>query len=50
MFPSLPLCLVAAQVFYQDTSNAVMGALLLNDICNPASPAQPSSKVRLASL
>jgi hypothetical protein len=27
------------EVFYQDTSNAVMGALRLNDICNPKSPA-----------
>jgi hypothetical protein len=33
----------AVQVFYQDTSNAVMGALLLNDICNPKSPALPTS-------
>lgn len=31
------------EVFYQDTSNAVMGALLIHDVCNPASKAQPST-------
>lgn len=30
------------EVFQQETSNAVMGALLLRDVCDPATPSNPS--------
>mmetsp|Transcript_803 Transcript_803/g.1546 ORF Transcript_803/g.1546 Transcript_803/m.1546 type:complete len:768 (-) Transcript_803:236-2539(-) len=33
------------EVFQQETSNAVMGGLLLNDISNPASAANPETKL-----
>merc|ERR1711916_193428 len=35
----------AMEVFYQETSNAVMGTLLINDIRNEDSPANPSVKL-----
>lgn len=31
-----------AQVFQQETSNAVMGALLLRDVADPATPSNPT--------
>ena len=33
------------EVMYQETSNAVMGALLINDVCNPESYAHPANKL-----
>lgn len=33
------------EIVYQDLSNSVMTALLLNDICNPMSAAQPKTKL-----
>eukprot|EP01104_Vermistella_antarctica_P005936 TRINITY_DN16682_c0_g1_i1.p1 TRINITY_DN16682_c0_g1~~TRINITY_DN16682_c0_g1_i1.p1 ORF type:complete len:760 (+),score=228.59 TRINITY_DN16682_c0_g1_i1:73-2280(+) len=32
------------EIFYQETSNAVMGALLLHDVCNPKAIGQPKTK------
>jgi len=34
------------EVFYQDTSNAVMAALLINDLQNPQSAAHPETKLQ----
>jgi hypothetical protein len=33
------------EVSYQEISNAVMGALLIHDICNPDSKAQPKTDI-----
>ena len=33
------------EIVYQDLSNSVMTALLLNDVCNPHSAAQPKTKL-----
>jgi hypothetical protein len=33
------------EIVYQDLSNAVMTALLLNDVCNPASAANPKNDI-----
>jgi len=33
------------EIFFQETSNAVMGALLIHDICNPKSSANPKNKL-----
>ena len=34
------------EIVYQDLSNAVMTALLLNDVCNPNSAAQPTTNIQ----
>ena len=36
------LALLRTQVFQQETSNAVMGALLLRDVADPATPSNPT--------
>lgn len=35
-------CFTYTQVFQQETSNAVMGALLLRDVCDVATPSNPT--------
>ena len=36
------------EVMYAETSNAVMGALLIHDVRNPKAPANPKAPTKLA--
>jgi hypothetical protein len=36
------VCVCVLQVMYQETSYAVMGCLLIHDVCNPLAPAKAS--------
>jgi len=38
------------EIFYQEVSNAVMGALMIHDIMNPMSPAAPGFKLKTPML
>lgn len=34
------------EVFQQETSNAVMGAILISDVCNPSTPSNPTLPIK----